>query len=272
MPRLILRDFTYLNRDLVQRFLGQLEEGLTQDAQTTTTRGGSKGAGGGVTAGPMTGRVDLRKTAGHEVSQTVSQTPASEFARLHRLMTEADGIQPLAAMDDGIWGQIQKNEVVELEVVVEVAGMAKATQFLRTAERLAPVLRAFGAADESQLDQVKMWGSALGSADNNKLPLAATLAGARRFHFFSELDVSHLLIDADAMDGEMTLLGMVQRKFAPTEQFAIPGGFPGIEMVPRAQRRKLVRGAKPEGDAAGVVGPIVVKGPGGIITPIALYR
>jgi hypothetical protein len=271
MPAIVLRDFTYLNVDLVQTFLAQLEGGITQEAQTRTTENAAKGADAGVSAGPLQVKANLKKGAGQEVSQTVSQTPSSELARLHRLLAAAGGIQELEAMDEAIWGQVEKNEVVELQVVVEVAGMAKAMLFLREAEKLAPLLKLFGAVDEAQLETVLGMNAAFGSADKDKLPLVARLVGTPRFHFFAQLDVDHLEVEPSDMEGEMTLLGKVQRKLPAGEKFPIPGGFPGLDMVPGQQRKKLLRGMKPE-DAGGAVGPLVMTGPGGIVTPIALYR
>jgi hypothetical protein len=119
MPhRLRLRRFLYLDETLTDNFLAQLEGGVYKEESQTTTTGQEKkrGAGGGV--GPVKAELSGSRTGEDVTSRTVKQLADGAFARLAKRLEEDDAVQWLEALDSGIWTQLRRGEVLEVEATL----------------------------------------------------------------------------------------------------------------------------------------------------------
>lgn len=110
-----LRSFVYLNDDVVNDYLSQLEGAITEGPYTSTdTSAGSKGGSGkiGLSVAGIGGQVNTSQTS--ETQRTLRETPAARFARLYDILDAESMIQHLDGFDLDIYTQIEVGEIVEI--------------------------------------------------------------------------------------------------------------------------------------------------------------
>lgn len=110
-----LREFLYRDDDLVSQFLEQMEGGGYDEQRITDQSNQTSGLGASAKVGPLNLSGDRRAGEASESEMTVGQTPASRFNRLYRLLEEGTAIQQLLGLDDEIWNQLSRNEIVEVD-------------------------------------------------------------------------------------------------------------------------------------------------------------
>src|SRR6266567_6919402 len=113
--RRVLRSFLYLNEDIVDDYLSQLEGGIIEGPYTTkdTTSKGKEG-GVGLNIGGASGSGKGNTGSSSEVQQTIRETPAAKFTRLYDLLDNEKLLQPLSGFDLVVYGEIQSGEIVEV--------------------------------------------------------------------------------------------------------------------------------------------------------------
>jgi hypothetical protein len=143
MARPVLRRFLYLDSSVVDELVSQIEGGLYgEEAQRIVTgsgrkRGGELGVGlGGASAKGSAGR---ESSTQDERARTMEQTPESRFARLYDSLASEGAIQWLEVLDEEIWNQLRRGEVIEVDGIVALSGLNK---LLALADQFGPILGA----------------------------------------------------------------------------------------------------------------------------------
>jgi hypothetical protein len=268
----ILREFLYLDQQLVDQFLAQLEGGVSgEEAQRTREHrgkeaGGEAGASGfGARAGVKAGRSSGQE---EEIARTVQQTPESKFARFYDLLREQQSVQWLEALDEEIWDQLLRGEIVELQASISVSTLARFATIAQQAGPLLELVQAFGETvdDETRdaMASLRTIGPLLGSG----IPITARVAGSPDFKVVATLRPPHLQVEPDQLDGEATLLAKIQRKLSAQERYTALEAIPGIRGLPAKDRREMEADLSNSPDFP----DMVVEGPLAVVTPIAIYR
>ena len=214
MPKRILRSFLYLDENIVDDYLSQLEGGILEGPYTTTdTTTGSKEGSGGLKIGVVEGSGKGASSSSSVVAQTIRETPVTKFTRLYTLLENEGAIQPLNGFDLDVYNQFHLGEIVE------VRGNAKLPQW----EHLTKAI-----SDLSSLIEIM---KAVGQdpfADNDD---------SQAYQGFSRRK--------EELETEATILGKVRRKLSERETidiFRIAPRLNQLENLNRVQRRSMGKG------------------------------
>ncbi|MBL8776753.1 MAG: hypothetical protein JNK12_12495 [Acidimicrobiales bacterium] len=270
---IILREFLYRQDDLVAQFLEQLEGGEFDEQHIREQATRATGVGATASVGPLAASGDHRREGTSETELTMRQTAGSRFNRLHALLDASGSIQPLEALDDDIWDQIGRNEVVEVEAVLNllpgVLEMSQATSL----SGLLPVINMmkdlpdefrpddFNPEDAEQMSaQISTIDSFAQHLGSGPIPCTFVPAGSSRYTFFAELARASVEGEVADLEGEVTVLARLKRKIAKGKPETL-GGLPGIQLN-REQRRT--------GGAAPLTTQL--RYPAAVATVIGIYR
>jgi hypothetical protein len=266
---MILRRFLYLDAELTGEFLAQLEGGRFSEEELSTRGQSSRDLGGGLGTHGISARAAKGSSSEEEASRTVTQTPESEFARLAELLEENDALQFLEALDEQIWSQIRRGEILEIEADIAVSSLQKIGELAGAFGDLQKLAELAG--EDLQVDDETVAGlglmTALGSF-SQKVPITARAAGAPDFKFIASLEPSKLRAEISELEGESTLIAKVQRKLKNNEKHTVFDSIPGLGAIPKSQRAEMFADLENSAEFPDVVIPA----PAAIVTPIAIYR
>jgi hypothetical protein len=266
--RQMLRQFLYRDDDLIADFLSQVEGGTFDEEHQRSVRTGDRAVTGELGIGGT--KIGGKRGSGDqaESERTVRLTPAALFGRLYDALDNVGEIQWLESLDDDIWRQLKRGEIVEVEAVIASSTISRLSSL---AEQVGPLLQVMQAMGEDVDDSTReaMTGiQSVGDMFGSNVPVIARAAGAEKYKFITNLDRSRLLVSVDQIDGEATVCGKIQRILKPSEKYTLFESLPGMGALPREMRREMQRGVKNEKDLPDAV----VSGPAAVITPIAIYR
>jgi hypothetical protein len=272
-----LRFFLYRDDPMVSQFLEQLEGG-SYDAESIRRQAGREGSvDAGVHAGPVSLGGSRKRSAGEESELSLRQTGASRFSRFHQLATDSGDIQPLDAIDEDIWDQVQTGEVIDAPVMVEVPEFLKSLSLATQASALLPFLEILGSVqgdegkpviDPSEIDTVKRQLPAVEQAaamtEHAPVPVVATLATNPNFKFFMRLNRERIQVeDLQDLEGEARLVASIQSKVLRGKPTQVGELLRGLPSQNRAQRRR---------SGSTNSGTVTLRYPSAVVAAIALFR
>ncbi len=271
----VLREFLYRRDDLVAQFLQQLEGGEYDEERIKDQRTRTSGASASAGIGSLGLSGERRADGTSETELTMRQTAASRFNRLHALLHQKEAIQPLHALDDAIWEQIARNEVVEVEATLtllpgvaemhQVAGIDAVLPLIETIKDLPDELLP-DTVDRREADKMSsqipaMQAVAQGLA-SGPVPCTFGPAGFPRYKFFSELRMDGLDCEIADLEGDVTVLAKLTRKIERGRPETVGQPGPGMQLN-REQRRK---------GAPSTPFTMRLQHPAAIVTTIGIYR
>ncbi len=273
----ILREFLYRRDDLVSQFLAQLEGGVYDEERITEQDESRSGFGGSLSAGPAGLSGERGRLGSSEAERTVRQTAESQFNRLRRLLDKSEAIQFLSALDDDIWTQLDRNEIVEVDAAVRLAPGVADMSNLSAVGEIAPWLELMRTLppsmlpddyDPTEADLMSNQLSAIeGVAERfatAAVPCIFSPAGSPRYQFFAELPREHLLVEPGALEGELSVLAKIQRFVLKGKPETLGSGIlPGMSLN-REQRRTQKADEQPM--------TVRLSFPAAVATVIAIYR
>jgi len=264
----VLRQFLYLNTNLVDEFLAQIEGGTYDDEEQTLVERTGKELGGRLRAGPLSGSAGRSRGGEQQTTRTLVRTPESAFAHLADYLCEVGELLEFDDLSDETWRDVKSSEIFELSGVVSVSSILK---YARLAQQAGPLLSLFGSFGEDKVDpdtEAALNGFSLLGQLATTVPVVVRAAGAPRFKFIAALEPKKIRVELEELEGEATLFAKVQRTLASTERHTILDDLAGLANLPRDERRKIQRGLK--NDAS--MPDAVISPPGAIVTPIAIFR
>lgn len=260
----MLREFLYLDSPLVDNYLAQVEDGL-YDAVKHRESGSHNAAAGGGLRTPV---VNLEASGGgsseRESEHTLRQTPESRFNRLYGKL-DARVIEDFSS---NIWGSINRGEILDVTCELEVSSIAR---LLAQSDQISPVIdlmRTFNPSTASLDDQTINGLKTLSSMGGNDKFIATGELDTEGPVFAFRLDKSNLRCDLDDLDGEVNVLGKVERKWPQGESHSIMS-IPGLSLMSRRDRREAM---KRKDSTAEPVEGTELDGPGVSMSVIAIYR
>jgi hypothetical protein len=265
MPKLKLRRFLYLDGNLTNEFLAQAEGGLYDEESQSATGRSERGFKGGVGAGPFTAGGALGSIDEEERARIMRQTEESAFSRLASTLEENESVQWLESLDQGIWDQLERGEVLEVECEMSVPPLMKLLAAGAQFEAISEMMKATG----QQLDEETTQGFAALEAIAGlfqSVPVFATAAGAPDFNFVAQAIPENFRIALDEMDGTARLYCTLDRKLSEGEQYSIVDSIPAMRNLPN--RKEVEAGLDDIKELAGEP----ISPPAAVVTPIAIFR
>ncbi|SRR5579875_442156 len=278
MARRILRSFLYLDENIVDDYLSQLEGGVLEGPYTTKdTSTGSKEGGGGVKIGLLEANAKGGAFSSYEVAQTIRETPVAKFTRLYKLLQQDEGgIQTLNGFDLAIYDQIEPGEIVEVRGNAKLPSWEHLSNVVSGFSDLLEVMKAVGQdpLDDATNQAYQGISALVAKKAQEDTELIIVPIGSPHFKFVARLDKAKILRRKEELEAEVTILGKVRRKLAERETidiFRVAPRLNELEHLNRTQRRAM---NKNKGKFASTDTPIdeVIKYPAMEIQPIAIYQ
>lgn len=268
-----LRQFLYLDRDLVREFLAQTEGGVFDESTERRRSEGRSGVAGGAGGRILHASAEKGKSSQSESESIVTQTAASEFDRLYTYLDSED-LQVYDIIDESIDGlPIRRKDFVEVDLAIRISGLNSVLELMGTFLGIMPVMGAVGSEpgiDSEQLEGMKALAS-LVSDDSTTLPVIGTVPGSAGVLVGMELRRAALL--TTELDAEATALIKVQRVLRDGDRELVGDPFGGLmKAVPQEQRDELLAALQNEQVAQLGIGESEITYPGVLATAIAIFR
>lgn len=264
-PKLKLRRFLYLDGVLTDEFLAQAEGGLYDEEAQSSTERSELGIGGGVGGGPIKAGGSSGKADEEARARLVRQTQESAFSRLAGMLEENDSVQWLETLDRGIWDQLERGEVLEVECHLEVPLLVKFMLVAFQMEAVEGVMKATGQKFDAETRQGIKALMAIGGLFQS-VPVIGTVAGSEEFKFLAQINPEHLRVGADELDGTARLYCTLDRKLASGEQHSIVDSIPAMRNMPNREEFEASLGEIEEFTGKPVTDPAAV------VTAVAIFR
>ena len=261
----MLREFLYLDTSLVDNYLAQVEDGLYDETQQR-----EMGAAGGqgelsMNMGVVQGKVGGDGSSEKEAARTYRQTPESRFNRLY------DKLQARSIEDftKNLWGDVKRGEILDVECELEVSSMARLMAQGDQLSAFADLMRTFSPGTISAQDEEALAGfQALTSRGGNDRFIATGELGTEAPVFAFKLSQENLRTDMDGLEGEVNVVGKVERKWPQSESHSLLD-IPGLSLMSREDRRAA---AKQKNSDQSAPEGMELDGPGVSMSVIAIYR
>lgn len=264
MSKMRLRRFLYLDGDLTDEYLAQAEGGLYSEEDQSSTTSSDKSGKVGVGVGPLTGEAGGGK--GEESrARKMRQTEESGFSRLAALLENSGSVQWLDSLDQEIWEQLDRGEVLEIECQLHLPQLV---QFMQVGAAVEP-MKALMEISGNELDAEAMQGFEILAQISQLLegvPLIASALGSPEFKFIAPLQEKWLRGSVDDLQGEARLYCSVERKLRADQPYSIVDMMPALRNLPN---RKEMETELLENE---MLADSKVEAPAAIVSPIALFR
>lgn len=265
MPKMRLRRFLYLDGDLTDEYLAQAEGGLYSEEDQSSTTSSDKSGKVGIGAGPLTGEAGGGKGAEESRARKVRQTEESGFSRLAALLENSESVQWLDSLDQGIWEQLDRGEVLEIECQLQLPQLV---QFMQVGAAVEP-MKALMEISGNELDAEAMQGFEILAQISQLLegvPLIASALGSPEFKFIAPLQEKWLRGSVDDLQGEARLYCSVERKLKEDQPYSIVDMMPALRNLPNREEMEtdLLENE--------MLADSKVEAPAAVVSPIAIFR
>lgn len=269
-----LRRFLYLDRDTVDNYLSVIEGGLSAGPISIKETGeNSKGKKAGIAVQPLqvSGESGAKTTA--EVQRTVVEPDALKFQKVYQYLDKNGPLTYLEIADEDVWQGLNRFSVVE---VVGRIRLLRWQQMLELAEQMSPLVdlvEQFGQSVEPAARTALSGIKQLGAVNQGKgTTVIVEVLESPQFRFVTTLNDEMLLVPKSQLEGEVTLVGSVQRKLRNGEKVTLSSIIPSttsLAPVNRAMRRAARAKKKSPGEDPLLEG---VSAPACILTAVAIFQ
>jgi hypothetical protein len=266
---MMLRNFLFLDTVTMENYLATLEGSVVEGPIVQKEAGHKKkGLKGGVNHIAKVEGSYASETAA-EISQTRIVNDAAKFQRLYELL-EREHLQYLDAFDEGIWSQLKRGELLEVQARIRIPELL---QLFQSAESLAPILnivKALGKSQtidsetESMLHAAGEFGKFLGA---KPVPLVFEAPSTPGYQFVADLPRQFLHCELSDLQGEAIVLGKILRVLPEGKEREVFSLIPTpIASLDKAGYVKLKSDLETQKAIENVKGPAI------IMAPLAVYR
>ena len=275
MPGYVLRNYLYLDKQIVDDSLAAIEGALYDETIVQTQEKGQNLSGdlhaevsaiGG--AGLGAGRSSSAKT---EITKQAQLTDAAKFQRVYGRLEKEDGFQYYDVVDQTTWENFDRGDLLELEVSISTTRISSLAEFAESAKGLADLAEAL--TGQSPLDQktreiidgIKL----LGRMESEKgIPITLKPLNSSEYTFIAYLNPEYLRVTRDSLVGEVTVFCKIQRKLKDREKLDLFDLFASMQ-----QLQKISKGhPKPAKTKMPPEFRDTIKAPAAVIIPLAIYR
>jgi len=266
----ILRNFLYLNNQLLDDYLSALEGALFEETIVEKSEKSLEGKGGiNIQVAEIRGKKGSIK--GIETTKKVNLTDSGKFQRLYEILNIKNGIQYYENMTPEKWNTIERNCI--LECLVKIT-FSKLESIVEAAEQMLPfteMVKQFS--NDSIIDDKSLVAieglKELGKLNRkNGIPCICSFTNNPEYKIISYLNPEFLKVSKGQMIGELNLFCKVQRKLEDNEKIELFNIVPSVGELNlnREQKRKLKKDLKLPSEFKDTV-----KSPAVLVIPIAIY-
>jgi len=262
----MLRDFLFLNTEILTSYLSQLEGYAEVSVDETTTEQKKKGASSKIMG--IGGEISGDKTT--STKRNLAVTDEAKFQKLYDMLEKRKEIQFLDAFDDEIWQQIRRGEILEIPAKLRTPKFLKASQEINNFLPLLDMVSPFLENQPSKKDQEAIVGFSQITQGLKDKPVPLFLdSSVNGYQFFSNLERKYLRCEVALLKGDATVVGKVHKildKGQKETAFSIVPEVENTVIMNRKQRRAMNKKPKqPEPFKE------IIKGPAMILIPIAVF-
>lgn len=205
------RNFIFLDTTALNDYYSVIKGGITNGHELITK--GSKHKSGGMRIKGIGG--DLGSESASELREKIILTEAAKFNELYEFMESEKDIKYIDYIDNELWESIKRRDIIEVEVSVKISELySTMAAFKEIKPMLGPLEQMTGKKlfkDNKEKNDIESVMSMLGSIDTEKIPLICESESSGKYKFIIELSKAYLQTDLQNLNGEMTLLGKVQK-------------------------------------------------------------
>ena len=266
---MVLRNFLYLDTSMLNDYLATMEGYLVESSElienkltSTSGKGNLKIAEAGHQVDVETGKVSKLK-----------QTDTGNFQKLYDLIDDKSLLQYLEDFDNEIWNDIKRNEIVEMPGILSVTNLFNTLNQVGSISPLIDIMNVFG--DSDLVDEKSMTTinglKAVSEMNNDKeIPVILKLEFSDKYSFAAKLQPEYIRGNMEKLDGEVTMLGKVQKVISHDQEYELFSLTSGIDSLmkhqSRDQRRKYEKNNTDNNVSDKISGPAI------ILIPLAIYR
>lgn len=255
----MLREFLYLDESLVDQFVTQIDSGLIESEDVTTSN--SKSKGGKLGLGSVTGNIDADSTS--QSSFQRAMTPESKFNHLfsHLDATIVDLEHPLG------FSEVVPRSFIEVDCEISIPMLGKVIAQPDEIADIGEMLRMFPGHDNSvnqeTIDQIRMISNLSGKSI---VCMGEVDEGLQTYLF--KLDPKFLKLDLNDIECEAFVLGKVEKKFPVGQRYPLLN-VPGMNLLNRKARRRM---EKEQSYEQPLNEESEIEGPAAVLRVLAIYR
>jgi hypothetical protein len=265
---LAVREFLYLNDDLVNQFLAQAEGGLYDEEAERERAAGDRHGDISLKVGPAVAGGSRRSGVDSEVSRTRRQTPESRFNRLALLLPELPEKEYLYFEPGGgnLYSLATPGRLLTTECYVDTPSVGRLLAQSEQLSGLADLMRMFNADGvDAKTEEALSGFSALSNIVGSDVICTGEIDDDLPVLVFKLLK-KFLRADLGALEGEAIILGNIHRKWPEGQRYPLIT-VPGLDLMSRADRRRLQATTKSDDS-----NDMTIDGPGLTLSVVAVYR
>jgi hypothetical protein len=268
---IILRDFIFLNTNMLNNYLSTIEGYLADEFEYTESEKGQKG--GKLGYSPIVEGNASSETSRETTSKRVL-TPPSQFQKLYEVLEKQEQIKHLDLLDDEYWANIQKGEILEIQAKVRIPTFIMQLEQVQGFAPLVNLMQKFGPGLVKDSDLTVLEGmSDLRKFNESKpIPLLFQSASTPKFNFAADLPREYITGNLTDFQGDAVVFGKVQRILSKGQKLDVFSFLPDMLNMPNLNRQqRLALKSNKNNKAKGTFTETLV-GPAIALTPLAIYR
>lgn len=268
---IILRDFIFLNTNMLNNYLSTIEGYLADEIDFTEFEKGTKG--GKLGYAPIIEGNASSETSQETKSKRVITIPA-QFQKLYEILEKQNELKHIELLDDELWDTIEKGEILEIQAkiripdfIMQVEQLQNFTPLLNLAQKFVP-----DKVKDSDIAVFDGLSNIQQIAEKKPIPLFFQAISTAKFVFSADLPREFISGNLSDFQGEAVVFGKVQRIIAKGQKIDVYNFMPDIQSLPNLNRhQRLAMKSKSNNKTKNTYTETIV-GPAIIITPLAIYR
>lgn len=266
-----LRHFLYNDVSLVRDFLAQFEDGHYDEEKVGTQSEASRGVSGSAGLSGFGLKAGAKSDQTVTTDRVIQQTPASEFNRLYERLDGEDLVTVLNGFNEPIWNQIGPGDIIEVPVLIKTPGFFQLLELAATWSALIPAISGVQGVqpiDPQVTRLMNMMATVHVAMQEQPFAVIGVAAGFPKVRFMATLKRQYLLAPPKEIEGSATMLAKVQRTLRRKDDASVLDDLG----LPAKQRREFDAVVGKPAIPGFEFSESTIRGPGAVLTVIAVYR
>lgn len=266
---MILRNFLYLDTSILNDYLATMDGYIIESGELIENKTTSTSGKAGIKVVEAGREVDVKSG---RVSK-IKQTDAGNFQKLYDLLEVESMLQYLEVFDEKIWKSIRRNEIVEVPGMLSVTKMFDTMNQVGNISPLIEMMTAFGKTDlvdDKSMEAINGLKAVSDMNSDKEIPVTLKLEFNDKYIFAAKLIPEYLRGDISKLEGEVTIIGKVQKIIPDGQEYELFSFTSGIDSImkhqSREQRRKYDKNKSNNDVSDKITGPAM------ILIPLAIYK
>lgn len=266
-----LRNFLYVDSKLINNYISAIDGYVYDEEIQTKSHSKENTAGGKIGVSIATGHGSHIGKEAVEVHRSVRVSDAAKFDKIFNYISDHEKLTYHEFLSDDDFKTLDREDFIEVLVTPRFSRMQEISKAVNKLEELTNLIQ--GVTDKPLIDKDTKNAingiSALGSLKSGSKLACVFNFENNKYPMVAYLDESYFTIEREHFIGQVSMLCKIQKKILKGENIKLDEIFDGIKKMPlnREQRRKMPKSIdNPE------IIKDVIRGPGFIVVPIAIYQ